>query len=293
MKNFKHFLLLLGALASCAAPAMAQTKTSALPGCTTFTGTEYTNYVQGGANCKGTVNQNQTYIAPLTTKGDIAGFSTAPVRVPVGIDGADEIGNSTAAAGISYAYKPFRGRIWSGRYLVPASFATVSTSSLSSGVIYFTQIEISDNQIFTGIGFAPVVCTACSYKVALYAAAVKTGVGTSFLVPTGTPISGTTQTVGPFTTAVATNEDAAWSSALAPGPGTYFAAIMSDTTGTANSLSSAGQSSMVGSTDMTSTSGTTRQMFTQAYASGMPDMTSNTTTKNSGSVPFYLGLKAQ
>lgn len=293
MKNFLRSLLAVAFVFAMPYAAQAQTKTSALSACTTFTGTEYTNYVQGGGNCKGTVNQNQTYIAPLTTKGDVLSFGTAAARVPVGTDGSDWIANSTKTNGVGYAYKPFRGTVPSGRYLVPPAFATVTTATVTSSTIYFTQIEITDNQLFTGISFAPVVCTTCSYKVALYASTALSGVGTTFIVPTGTPISGTTKTVGPFTTATVTNQDAAWTAALAPGPGTYFLAILADTTGTANALPTTGQSTMEGGTDMTVTSGTMRQSFSQAYASGMPDMTSNTTTKTAGSSPFYLGLKAQ
>lgn len=46
---------------------------------------------------------NKANIAPLTTKGDIAGFSTVPARVPVGTNGYVLTADSTQALGLKWA----------------------------------------------------------------------------------------------------------------------------------------------------------------------------------------------
>src|SRR5574343_352737 len=53
------------------------------------------------------LTENTTFInninvlspSPLTTKGDIYGYSTVPVRVPIGVNGQSPIADSTQAVG--------------------------------------------------------------------------------------------------------------------------------------------------------------------------------------------------
>lgn len=48
------------------------------------------------------VQQRATYLAPLTTKGDVLGFSTVPVRIPVGANGKVLIADSGESAGFKW-----------------------------------------------------------------------------------------------------------------------------------------------------------------------------------------------
>jgi hypothetical protein len=67
----------------------------------------YETSLNGAGSRKETRAQMLTYmktnIAPLTTKGDMLGFSTIPVRVPVGTNGQVPVADSTAAPGWKWA----------------------------------------------------------------------------------------------------------------------------------------------------------------------------------------------
>lgn len=181
---------------------------------------------------------------------------------------------------------PFQ-RTPSGRVLTTASLAAVSTATLSVNIIYFTPIVVQEDQVFTGIQISPAVTTTTSYKVGLY----KVNAGVSPF-PTGLPITGTTGIIGPVTTAGVTAETLTWSSALTIPKGKYQIGIVADTTGTHNVCGSAAQALVSGAADATTSNGT-RFTFSQAYTTGLTDMTGQTIVTNSGNNILFAGLVAQ
>lgn len=172
----------------------------------------------------------------------------------------------------------------SGRVLLPKSFGAVSIATLSSGIIYFAKLVVEEDQVFTGLQFAPVVVTGANYKMGLYP--------TLSDFPTGLPLTGTTGIISSVTTAAATAKNLVWGTPLTIPKGKYQAAILSDTTGTANAVASAGQANEYGGADATTANGT-RLTFSQAYATGLTDLTGQTIVDNTTNVGFYFGLVAQ
>jgi hypothetical protein len=116
---------------------------SALAAGTTIVGTEPVPGVQSGVTVKFTFNQAKTYIAPLTTKGDMLAYSTANVRVAVGSNGKYMTADSTAAPGVSWQSPttnslPKRGKATMTLGTVDVTEATVTANSL----IFLTVVKL-------------------------------------------------------------------------------------------------------------------------------------------------------
>lgn len=117
---------------------------SGLSAGTTIAGTEVVPGVQSSATVKFTWNQAKTYIAPLTTKGDILAYSTTNVRVAVGANGTVLSAVSGQAAGVQFVSPttnilPKRGKATlSGSGTATVTEATVTANSL----IFLTNIKL-------------------------------------------------------------------------------------------------------------------------------------------------------
>lgn len=220
----------------------------------------------------------------LTTKGDIKTYGSSPQRLAVGSDGFVLGVNSNNSSGNGWQESWIRPDIASGRYLSTPGYAAIGTASLTAANIYFTPLYVKKRTTFTDLGFSTVVITAGSYKVGLYA---SSGSG-----PTGTPITNSTSTLGPFTTASATAQGFTFGTAIPLDPGWYWVAILPDTTGTVGGVSSNGTQILFGASDMATNAGA-KPSFAQAYASGLPDMTGQALTyTNNNGIPT-AGLKVQ
>ena len=72
--------------------------------------------------------------SPLTTKGDLYGFSTTNARVPVGTNGQILTADSTAATGVAWA-------------TAGASYTQISSQALSGSAVNFTSISGTYNKL--------------------------------------------------------------------------------------------------------------------------------------------------
>ena len=76
------------------------------------------------------VNSFNASNPPLTTKGDLYGFSTVPTRVPVGTNGQVLTADSTATNGVAWATAAAGGMTLLSTTTISSSLATVTVSSL-------------------------------------------------------------------------------------------------------------------------------------------------------------------
>jgi hypothetical protein len=83
------------------------------------------------------VNSFNASNPPLTTKGDLYGFSTVPSRVAVGANGTVLTADSTNANGVAWAAAASTGKSW----------VQVATGSLSGSALTFTSLSGYDNYI--------------------------------------------------------------------------------------------------------------------------------------------------
>lgn len=223
--------------------------------------------------------------SPTTTKGDIiVRGTTQDARLAVGANGYAPIADSGATNGLAWYDTSIRPKIPSAKYLATPIYGAVSISTFSNGIIYFAPIYVKLRTTFTDFGIAPVVCTATNYKVGIYADLNG--------APTGNPVTNSTGTIGPITVAAVTQQNLTFGTPVPLATGWYWLAILKDTSGTDNSASANFSGLLTGLTDLTTSVGD-RISYTQAYASGLPDMTSNTVTRTSGSTTPFLGLKTQ
>lgn len=104
----------------------------------------FLTYYQPGANCtisSGVFNctggTGSSYTPPVTTKGDIFTYSTAPARLPVGTDGQVLSASSSAATGLAWIAAPSGGSSPTGTNNTVARFngsgALVSDQVTSDG----------------------------------------------------------------------------------------------------------------------------------------------------------------
>lgn len=177
-----------------------------------------------------------------------------------------------------------RPAIASARYLVPHSYGGLSNTTMTLNRIYLTPVHVAQSGVYTDFGLSTVAVTAASYKVGIYA--------DSNGVPTGNPIAGSTGTIGPFTTASATNQTYTFSSPLTLNTGMYWLAAVTDVSGTVTNISNTGQPNLFGAPDMTSGNGAI-VYYSSTYASGLVDLTGVSLTYSSGTGSFYYGLKKQ
>lgn len=92
------------------------------------------------------VNSFNATNPPLTTKGDVFGFSTVPTRVPVGTDGQVLTADSTNSNGIKWA-SPASG-----------SMTLLSTTSLTGSSVSITSISGSYKNLY--VEYEGVFCSA-------------------------------------------------------------------------------------------------------------------------------------
>lgn len=204
----------------------------------------------------------------------------------IGANGFTLKANSTATYGVEWteAGIPTPG-IASARWLMPP----VSTNGLTAGnivlnTISFSPVYVKTRTTFTDLGFATNTIVSGSYKVGVYA----NNAGT----PTGTPVTNSTVTIGPFTTAAATQQTATFSVAITLNPGWYWLAVMADTTGTVEMTPAVNTGFLFGASDLTNFAGP-RPTFAQTYTNGLPDMTNNSLTLTANTSMLLAGLKAQ
>jgi hypothetical protein len=113
---------------------------SALTAGTTLAGTEVFPEVQSSTTVKGTINDIKTYVAPLTTKGDILAYSTANVRVAVGTNGQVLMADSGATPGVSYQ-NPNKTLPTRGTATLSSGAATVSTALVTANSLIFLTAQ--------------------------------------------------------------------------------------------------------------------------------------------------------
>jgi hypothetical protein len=121
-------------------------------------------------------------VSPLTTKGDLYGFSTVNARVPVGTNGQVLSADSTAATGVAWTTPA------STSFPAFSAFAS-SNQSISSNT--FTKItlgseEFDTNSNFASNRFTPTV--AGYYQISTGMIAVQgSGLGIVYLYKNGSP----------------------------------------------------------------------------------------------------------
>jgi hypothetical protein len=116
---------------------------SALSAGTTIVGTEVVPGVQSSATVKFTFNQAKTYIAGLTTKGDILAFSTVNVRVAVGSNGKYLTADSTATPGVAWTSPTTNSLPKRGKATLSGGTATVTEATVTANsLIFLTNIKL-------------------------------------------------------------------------------------------------------------------------------------------------------
>ncbi len=114
----------------------------------------------------------------VTTKGDLEGFSTTPVRIPVGADGTVLTANSANANGIQWQ-APFNSNLANGAIanLVRAGSAGVIadpalTVALAANIVYnykFTVIMYSPSAgVYQGVGYTGTSAAGSAYYTSYY-----------------------------------------------------------------------------------------------------------------------------
>lgn len=219
------------------------------------------------------------------SKGDIVvRGSSIPSRLPVGANGKILKSNSNSVNGLDW-FDSSVSRVTSGRCAMPIGFLGTSSASAAADTVYFCKIYIDEQTTFTDMLFATNVVTAASYKFGIYA---STSGGKQ---PTGSPIAGTTGTVGPFKTSALTSQVLTFVSPVTIEPGFYWMAILPDTTGSINFCSTSSGANQVGVLDAVNIGG--RISASRSYASGLPDVGAVSLLYNNTSAPPLLLLKVQ
>lgn len=173
----------------------------------------------------------------------------------------------------------------SGDYISSAVMASaIAAASVGANTIFFTPCFISKGRNFTGLAFSSVVVTTASYKLGVYAS-------NGDKKATGLPISGTTGTLGPLTTAAATSQPLTFGAPIYFPSGLYWIALLGDTAGTVGVSSAASGAWFTGTADI-SVNQSRRMTFAQTYASGLPDMTANQFTAATGT-NLIMGLRVE
>lgn len=178
----------------------------------------------------------------------------------------------------------------SGNYLgCPLSSTAITNAATANGVIYLTPIIVPPipSLTFTALNFGTVVVSAQNFKTGLYANNPATN------KPTGLPITNTATTTGPLTSASTTLTDAtAFGAAITPTPGLYWAAMLTDNTGTVRVFNTANQGMIFGTSTSSDSNGNALS-FTSAYAGGLVDLTGASLTETLNTSMKNLRLKVQ
>lgn len=90
----------------------------------------------GGTGQGTTANAAFNALSPLTTKGDLVGFSTVNARVPVGTDGQVLTANSTQATGVSWAGAAVTPTVAGMAYSDGAAFQTLPQATSGASPTY-------------------------------------------------------------------------------------------------------------------------------------------------------------
>lgn len=110
----------------------------------------YTSGLAGGQEW--VFEQAWPLTSPLTTKGDLWGYSTTDVRIPIGTNGKVLMADSTQAAGVKWETVAGTGTVTSVALSLP-SFITVSGSPVTTaGTLTGTLATQVANRVFAGPG---------------------------------------------------------------------------------------------------------------------------------------------
>lgn len=91
-----------------------------------------------------------TYVPPVTTKGDLFGFSTVPDRLPVSTDGKVLTADAASALGVKWA-TPAAGGVTSIGVSAPSDLLVVSGSPVTtSGTIALAKATVAKNKVYAG-----------------------------------------------------------------------------------------------------------------------------------------------
>jgi len=178
-----------------------------------------------------------------------------------------------------------RPAIAAARWLVPMAFGGLGNATMTLNRIYLTPIFVPHAGNYTDFGLSTVAVTAASYKVGIYAD--NNG------IPTGTPLSGSTGTIGPVTTASATQQTLTFGAAFNfAAPGQYWLAGLTDVSGTVTNVPNTAQTNLFGAPSVDSGNGA--QLYVAGtYAAGLVDLTGATLVYANGTGSFNFGLKKQ
>lgn len=88
-------------------------------------------------------------LSPLTTKGDLLGFSTVNARIPIGTNGQVLAADSTQALGLHWI-TPTAGTVTSVGLTMPSIFSVAGSPVTSSGTLAVTLATESANTVFAG-----------------------------------------------------------------------------------------------------------------------------------------------
>lgn len=143
---------------------------------TSGTATIRLNTVKTTASNGGTGSGGSTYTPPVTTTGDLFGFSTVPARVPVGADATVLTADSTQPLGLKWAAP--------GASSLPVTGTTVTIIDNGGGEAYADSFPAGGNGKFgTGLFIADVGFTSAG-QGALATPAWKMGQSGWYLHPT-------------------------------------------------------------------------------------------------------------
>lgn len=252
------------------------------------------------SNLSGTNTGDQTFasLSPLTTKGDVLGFSTVNARVPVGTDTFVLTADSTQTLGIKWAAAAGGGGFAipaiSGNWYTAGSVTgelgtTASSRSVLTGTLYYQPFFVSKAATYTKIG---VLCGGSVVGTAVMGIYNDSGA----MAPTGSPI--TNSTSGSMTLTINSFSSFTFSSPIALAAGIYWIAI--STSGTSSIVAYGGNNEIgigMGINGTPTTTNVAGQMAgysqTFIYSATLPAVGTLTPTLAFGVGTGYVFLQAQ
>lgn len=147
--------------------------------------------VANGGTGASTASGAMAALSPQTSKGDLIGFSTLPVRVPAGADGAVLVADSTQTAGVKWSTSAGTGSVTSVGLSLPGIFSVSGSPVTTSGTLSATLATQAANLVWAGPTSGP--AAAPGFR-ALVAADIPAG-GNLTSATTGVSVSGGTGAV--------------------------------------------------------------------------------------------------
>lgn len=180
------------------------------------------------SNLSGTNTGDQTFasLSPLTTKGDVLGFSTVNSRVPVGVDTFVLTADSTQTLGVKWAAAASGGGVpipsisgnWYASGTINGAMGVSPTlnKSTGTGLLFFSPFFVTKSTTYTHIGTLTGATTSGTVVMGIYN-------DSGSMAPTGSPITNSNSTS--IALSASTFASYTFSSAITLSPGIYWLAL--------------------------------------------------------------------